>query len=126
MPVSPSDTNRASQMPLMPDNSGITTNAGTRNITPRSNENTIEGTTISTLWKYPIAVRLKMKNMNAVENNGIPFIAICAASVWVSRKRPIIVEGNNTNSDVTITPIETADNIAILSVAATRPKAPRP
>ena len=73
-----SEAAKASHIPFLPRIVGRSMKAGTRNMSPLHSAKTTDGITFSTLWKYPIAVRLNMKNINATENTGNPAMANCA------------------------------------------------
>lgn len=124
--VSVSDIARALQMPASPKYFGSRINAGMRNTAPLNNANIMEGATFSTLWKYPIAVRLKIKAIKAEENIGKPSTAMRAAGRWESRKRLTMADGAKMKAEVTAIPQTNEVIMARRSVATTRVWLPFP
>ena len=94
-------------------------NDGTSNTTPLSNANTTDGTTFSTLWKYPMAVRLKIKTQMPLEYSGKAGYRYPGSRSCRVEKSPTIDFGKNTNATVTASPHTTAVMIARRSVALT-------
>ena len=118
-----SETKSESQIPLTLNNIGMIIKAGIRNTNPLIRANVMEGHIFSTLWKYPIAVRLNMKKTKAAAKYGKPLMAILDVLDSPPRNSPTIALGRNMKHKVTAIPQTTEDNIASLSVATTRPVA---